>query len=309
MYWIKRSSHFRILAGLLALVLAIAVSARVQAQMPPSSPLSSIPSQWEPPSGTGTPDQREAGATRGGPWVPPSGTGAPDNRQAGATRGSGWVPPSGTGTPDNRQGGATRGPLICPGDEPLATGNKELTALIPKYSVGKTIAAHPTFSWYVPPTLAKAVEFVLFDEKKEEEIYSTRLAIAARQPGIISLQLPASANLLPLQVGKEYSWEFALVCNSLDRSADTWVEGKIQRVQPNPDLVSKIQQANPQQRVALYAQNKLWYETVAALVELRRLNPNDPTLAEAWEKLLASVELNDLAKEPLAQGGTENPSS
>lgn len=288
MYWIKRSSHFRILAGLLALVLAIAVSARVQAQVPPSSPLSSIPSQWEPPSGTGTPDQREAGATRGS---------------------GGWEPTSGTGAPDNRQGGATRGPLICPGDEQLAKGNKELTALIPKYSVGKTIAAHPTFSWYVPPTLAKAVEFVLFDEKKEEEIYSTRLAIAARQPGIISLQLPASANLLPLQVGKKYSWEFALVCNSLDRSADTWVEGKIQRVQPNPDLVSKIQQANPQQRVALYAQNKLWYETVAALVELRRLNPNDPTLAEAWEKLLASVELNDLAKEPLAKGGTENPSS
>lgn len=287
MYWIKRSSHFRILAGLFALVLAIAVSVRVQAQVPSSSPLSSIPSQWEPPSGAGAPDQREAGATRGPAWEPSSGTGAPENRQ----------------------GGATRGPRICPGDEPLARGNKELTALIPKYTVGKTIAAHPTFSWYVPPTLAKAVEFVLLDENEEKEIYSTRLAIAPKQPGIISLQLPGSANLLPLQVGKEYSWTFSLICNSLDRSADTWVEGKVQRIQPNPDLVSKIQQANPQQRVALFAQYQLWNETLAALVELRRLNPNDPALADAWTKLLSSVELNDLAKEPLAQSATENTSS
>jgi hypothetical protein len=70
------------------------------------------------------------------------------------------------------------------------------------------------------------------------------------------------------------------------------------RVRPDPTLAQRIQQATPKDRVALYANAGLWYETVATLVELRRARPNDNELAQAWNKLLNSVGLDNSFKRP-----------
>jgi hypothetical protein len=185
-------------------------------------------------------------------------------------------------------------------------------ALVPASGVGQTVAEYPTVFWYTPQTSAVQVEFVLRDANNQE-VYSTEYALAksgvgerssaqafgegvsvASVPGIMRLPLPAFANFSPLEIGQDYYWDLALICNPIDRSGDIVVTGGIKRVQPDPTLALRVQQATPQERVALYADARLWYETLTTLVDLPRDRPNNNDLADVWNKLLKSVGLNPI---------------
>lgn len=191
--------------------------------------------------------------------------------------------------PDNRQGGASRGGCT--------EGINPLMALVPRAG-GTTTAEYPTIYWYMPKTSASAVEFMLKDAN-QQVVYSTKYVLAksskgvvADTPSIMSLTLPASANLSPLKIGQEYQWSLKLTCNSLDSSGPLPVEGKIKRVEANPTLAQRVNQAIPQERVALYANARIWYETLSTLVELQRDLPDSPAVTEAMNKLISSVGLN-----------------
>ena len=286
MVWFTRSSRFRLLAIALAVALTLGLTVNapvgVQAQLRPNNALGEkLPSQWE------------------------------------------FSPPRAPGglLPTNRDGAATRsGPQQC------IQGNKSLTALVPPSGVGQTAAEYPTISWYMPQTSASAMEFVLRDAKGND-VYRSQYALAnfagyssdsrllsrlgrvnsvSQQPRvgnvsasrIMSLSLPAFANLSPLEIGQEYSWTLALICDPNERSKDIIAEGAIKRVPPNSTLSSRIQQASVEDRVGLYADARLWYETLSSLVELRRDRPDNNDLTQAWNKLLTSVGLDAISQEP-----------
>ncbi|MEW6498007.1 MAG: DUF928 domain-containing protein [Cyanobacteriota bacterium] len=201
----------------------------------------------------------------------------------------------GAPVPDNRQGGATRGGE-CIEDK------TELTALVPASGIGLTANEYPTVYWYMPKSSASELEFVLRDAT-DREIYSMKYALAKSPPGVVtgtpgimSLSVPALAGFSPLEIGQEYQWSLALICNPLDRSSDYIVEGKIKRTLPDPTLIQTVQRATPQERIALYAQARLWYETVGTMAELQRAQPNDYELKQAWRKLLNSVDLDTTFK-------------
>jgi hypothetical protein len=145
----------------------------------------------------------------------------------------------------------------------------------------------------MPQTKALEAELLLRDANLKD-IYRVRYSLpkatkgVAGPPGIKSLTI---ANLAPLEVGQIYHWEWALICDPSNRDDDYIVEGFIKRVQPDPTLASRLQQATPEERIALYADARLWYETLGDLVELRRDRPNDPNLEDAWNTLLSSVGL------------------
>jgi len=262
-----RSSRFPILAVALTLGLAVKVPAQVPLESSPSSLSSRLESAFSPPQGPGDP------------------------------------------TPTNTQGGATRGPC-------LKKDSKPLRALLPPSKMGETLAEYPTISWYMPEVSADdasapAVQFVLKDANNQE-IYSATYPLAKSAEGvegapggIMSLTV---AKGYPLKIGQEYHWELTVMCDSTDADmADNMIEdGRIKRVEPDPTLAVRLQQATPQDRVALYATEKLWYETVATLIELRRDRPNDTNLADAWGKLLASVGLDIISKEPLFPAARTN---
>jgi hypothetical protein len=209
-----------------------------------------------------------------------------------------FTAPRGPGNPIplNRQGGATRT------NDCIEIGDS-LIALVPA-SVGTTVAEYPTIYWYMPKTSASTVEFMLWDEN-QQIVYSTKLSALAKSdkgmvldtPRIMSLTLPAFSNLSPLKIGQEYQWSLVLTCNPLD-FVKPFVEGRIKRVEADPNLERRISQATPQERVALYAEARLWYETVATLVELQRDRPDSKELKDAINKLLTSVELNTIATQP-----------
>ena len=161
--------------------------------------------------------------------------------------------------------------------------------------MGETAADYPTFFWYMPKTSAEEVEFVL--QENDNTVYKVQYALAksaegvVADPGLMSLTLPAFANLSPLEMGKKYQWHVTLICEAKDRSRDVVTDGSIKRVAPDPALALRIQQATPQQRVALYRDAQLWHEAVSTLVELQRTRPDDANLPVAWDRLLTSAGL------------------
>jgi hypothetical protein len=257
MAWFKRSSRFIILTTLLAVSLAIGIAVNTPAQMQPQLRTDSISGKL--------PTEWE----------------------------NTFTPPTSGSLPVNRDGGATRGSK-CIRD------NGSLIALVPASLIGETIAEYPTVFWYMPETVASQLDFVLKDAN-QEEIYSTTYTLAKSadntvvgSPGIMSLSLPAFANLPPLKLNQEYFWIVALVCSPTDRSLDVFAGGGIKRVQADPTLARQVRQARPQERIALYANKRLWYETLATLVELQRDRPNSNDLRSAFNKLLTSVGLQRL---------------
>ncbi|HEY9614300.1 DUF928 domain-containing protein [Allocoleopsis sp.] len=264
MAWFNRSSRIIILTAILAMALTIGFGANLSAQVPkqsrPSSSLSGkLPNRWN------------------------------------------FTLPKGQGLPVNRQGGATRG------EECIEPVDAKVTALVPDSGVGATAAPYPTVFWYLPKASASEVEVVVRDAK-EQDIYSTKYTLAKSangtvvgSPGIMSFSLPAFANLSPLEMGQEYHWILRVICpadsaDDFESSKDIVASGGIVRVRPDPTLAQRIQQATPQERVALYANAGLWYETVSGLVELRRDRPNDSELTQAWNQLLNSVGLDSTFK-------------
>lgn len=273
MAWFTHSSRLTLLATILTLGLAVNVPGRVQAQLESSSLSLQLPNRWENVS-----------------FSPPS---SPNPNQP---------------IPINRDTGGRR-------DTCIAQRDGLLTALVPASGIGTTIADYPTVVWYIPRTTAWGVEFTLRDSKNQE-IYSTKHAFdhytgttasgyseqfVVGTPGLMSLKLPASSGLPPLKIGEEYRWQLRLICDAIDRSGDYYVDGGFKRMEPDSTLARRLQQANSQQQVAIYADQRLWYETLNTLIELRRTNPNDRNLTDAWNKLLKSVGLDKIAEEPLFQ--------
>jgi hypothetical protein len=261
-----RSSRFPILAVALTLGLAVKVPAQVPLESRPSSLSSKLESAFSPPQGPGAPN------------------------------------------PDNTQGGATRNP--CTED------TKPFQVLVPAFGIGQTAAEYPTIYWYMPKLSPEdqktaAVEFVLKDAN-DQKIYSATYPLAKSAEGVVGtpggIMSLTVAKGYPLKIDQEYHWELTMMCDSTDKDmADNmFQDGRIKRVEVDPTLAVRLQQATPQDRVALYATEKLWFETVATLIELRRDRPNDTNLADAWVKLLASVGLDIISKEPLFPAARTN---
>lgn len=197
--------------------------------------------------------------------------------------------PSDRGLPGRREGGGTRGGCLAQ--------ESTLTALMPNSNKGSTLAEYPTFFWFVPETSATMAEFVLLDAANQE-VYQTLLPVSQKS-GVISLSLPVDESVPALEVGKTYRWYFSLVCDPLDRSADSFTSGWIERVAPSAALTQALATATPEAQPRIYANAGLWYEAVAALAKLRQEEPDNIALTNEWQTLLRSVGLEQVANQPL----------
>lgn len=210
--------------------------------------------------------------------------------------------PPGTGTPGGREGRGSRG---CEIDSQISTTNSEkkpLIALVPAMTAndasdaefvgGFTTAERPTFWFYVPYQPPMTGEFVLRD-LDQNVVYKTPVTLPGK-PGAYAISLPTTA--APLTAGKVYSWYFKVYCQPGAKMV-SFVEGWIQRTSLNPAVESQLQNATPQQKVALYASNGIWYEALTAAAELRRTNSSDRN----WANLLQDVGLSEIASEAIVE--------
>lgn len=200
-----------------------------------------------------------------------------------------FTPPD-NGLPGRREGGGTRGGC--------ATQQPALTALIPKTNLGLTLQEHPTLFWYVPPNTAAAAEFVLLDQNNAE-VYTAMVPIT-NQAGLVQVSLPTDGSVPPLETDKLYHWYFSLICDPLDRSADQFTDGWIQRTQPSPELARQLEAAPEQAKFSIYSEAGIWYDAITTLATLRQQQPQNAGLAQQWQALLESVGLAAIADQPLA---------
>lgn len=230
-------------------------------------------------------------------FVPPDNVGAPRGRVGGGTRGGSPFDQVTPGVPGRRIGGGSRGCSVT-GDGPT---DHALTALVPETTMGLTVEAYPTFFWYLPPTSATAVEFVLMDENSEKVIYETTFRTKG-EAGIVSLNLPENASLPPLEINDSYRWYFSIICNPEDRAADIYVQGWVRRIEASASLTEQLATTTSDlERVQVYARNGIWHEAIAMLAQLRRSNPNNAEIQREWQELITSVQLENVAQVPLVQ--------
>ncbi len=206
-------------------------------------------------------------------------------------------PPPNIGAPSQRKAGGSRGCMDV-NVQNMQSKNKILTALAPEYSgsqlvLGLTTQVRPTFWFYVPYKSDSTYAKLVLEDELNQTIYKTPLT---GTPGVVSVSLPSTSEAL--KIGKRYHWYFNIYCKQ-DNQFLTSIEGDVQLQPLNPIVQSQLDKATPQQQVALYAANGIWYEALTTLANLRRTSPQDTNLASDWASLLESVGLQNIAAEPI----------
>jgi hypothetical protein len=202
--------------------------------------------------------------------------------------------------PARREAGSTRRGSCISGDPAL------VALLLPATNLGLTSAAYPRFFWYSPQNTAQQTQFSLYqiDERSRQRtlLYNTIFKPNA-EAGVTSLALPSQDKIPPLEINQTYYWTVSIICDRTDpspRSVIT-VDGWIQRVALSKNVVNQLQQLNPKERIPIYAEQGLWFDTLSTVAELRACNPSDNNLSNLWINLLQQAELVELAQQPLQQ--------
>lgn len=199
-----------------------------------------------------------------------------------------------------RRGGAGRNP-DCP------SSLTRLSALVPgdgkKSFLASTVAAYPTFWFYVPelPETALRAEFVLQAQsgKQVHNVYRKPFPLSGKA-GIISMSPPAKQQY-SLKVNKTYHWYFHIYCGDTKAASDNfYVDGFIQKEALTKALDSQLKIAKPREYIA-YSANNIWYDALTNLGQLRRANPQNVIINKDWMDLLSTVGLAELASEPIVE--------
>lgn len=204
-----------------------------------------------------------------------------------STSAPGWTQPSSptiagmpsapdTGTPDGRRTpGGTRPEL----SQACKQTDKPLTALVPENGKGLTRAEHPVFWFYIPytPEDVHSIEFSLHDRNETTTLYRTSLQLP-KTPGVVGIPLPQNPEH-SLKVNESYHWRLIVNCDRTETAENILeLNGWVTRVQQSP---------------------KAWYDELTNLVKRYLSEPQNLEVKKAWIELLKSVDLEDLAKEPV----------
>ena len=182
--------------------------------------------------------------------------------------------------PKTTTGAATRDVGSCLRDS--SSDTRKAMAILPQSQYGLTIASRPELLIYKNKTSAKQILFSLKDDSGEQ-IYQTFLSVPPVS-GVLAIAMPEQAP--ELMVNKKYKWTVAVICGKSLRPDSPTIQGWIQRVPESSALASKLQIANPLEKIVLYGENGLWYDLVSSLNKLRIASPSDQYLSKAWEELI-----------------------
>ncbi|MBE9181162.1 DUF928 domain-containing protein [Oculatella sp. LEGE 06141] len=268
---------------------------------------------FTPPPDNSAPRSGSGGASRGG-FIPPPDNSAPRSGSGGASR-NGFIPPPDNSAPRSGSGGASRNGFTPPPNQPapryaaggasrtnlygsnlaLAAQPLAMMALTPESFYGTTLSAHPTILTYLPASNAQEAIFSLKDEEKN--LHYRMVIPVSGQAGIITVQLPEDAP--PLEVGKDYQWYITLKLDGNLTPGSPFVDGWIQRIEPDAALAQALAQGTALEDAAVLAERGIWYDTAAIFAELRREQPTSEAIAQEWEELLNSVGLTEMVAAPM----------
>ena len=137
------------------------------------------------------------------------------------------------------------------------------------------------------------VEFTLLDEESIEPIVEATLP-APKQAGVQRIRL--SDHGAKLVQGTEYQWSVALILDTGERSKDIVATGFIDRVDPTSQLTARLASESADRSAAVYAEEGIWYDALAALSEQIDGDPSNTALRQQRADLLLQVGLDEAAK-------------
>lgn len=203
-----------------------------------------------------------------------------------------FKPPDRGAPPRTEDSGTRSGPSAASSQRPLRLLLPNVRPTPTRF--GFTVSNYPTFFAYIPQSRARTGGFILLDDRNQL-VYWTSFPMP-KEASIVSISLPPTASP-PLEVGKWYKW-YLIVLGNPDRWGNGGISdfGWIQAIEPSETLANQLQNATPRDRPALYAEAGIWHDALASLVDLRRSQPNDATLAADWEELFNSAGLADFSQ-------------
>ncbi|MBT9313523.1 DUF928 domain-containing protein [Leptothoe kymatousa] len=170
--------------------------------------------------------------------------------------------------------------------------NHQTTALVPTSQYGLTSKSYPEV---LVATTANTPRQALFTVQSEDSYYYETYLELPETPGIVSISLPEDAPALA--ANELYQWSLIMMCNDQLRPDSPSMHGWIQLQSEDPAITADV---SMEQAVA-YRNNYLWYDMIAMLADLKRQRPNDQSVHEAWQSILAGANLTSVANTPVLE--------
>ena len=199
-----------------------------------------------------------------------------------------YVPPSTDARPQRLISGGSRG---C--NQP---GNASLTLLVPPSHLPLTISRHPTFLFHLDNLPSHSLLFSLVEPDVIEPIWETKLTLT--QPGFVILKLPQDS--LGLEIGQEYYWTVAILCNQKRPSQNAYARAAIKRISPPAKIANQLV-SNPdnKDKAQIYAQSGVWYDALAFSYQDYLQGVRESQMDAYFWQLLAQIGLEKISL-PLA---------
>jgi hypothetical protein len=160
--------------------------------------------------------------------------------------------------------------------------------------VGLTAEASPTLYWTLSENTELRVELVVTDARSETPIVDQ--ALDGARAGTHALRLASLG--IALAPGVTYRWYATLVPDTEERTSEVVSGGAIRRIEPPPDLVRLISEAEPRRRVHLLAKAGLFYDALDTASRWTDEHPEAPEPRHYREALLRAVGLGEAAAAP-----------
>jgi Domain of Unknown Function (DUF928) len=192
--------------------------------------------------------------------------------------------PSKRGAPGGRVGAGTRG---------IQREVFLVSALAPDHS-GFTTSEQPSLYWFISSSTSLPVELTVIDPQG-----GVQPILEARLPSPVTAgvhRICLSDYNVRLAPGTAYRWFVSVVPDADRRSKDIMAGGAIERVEMPEGLKVKLTQAAKSDLPSIYAEEGLWYDTVAAISELIEAAPQDQALRQQRTALLAQVGLTEITE-------------
>lgn len=190
-------------------------------------------------------------------------------------------PPT-SGAPSVRVTGGSRGS----GDTTIT-----LDVLAPD-DIGVTTQEQPSLFWYQSKPANAKFELTLLQEKKVKPLVQVTVDRSSTA-GIQRLKLADHG--VKLTPGVEYQWVVALITDPDNRSSDLVASGVIKRVEASAALKERVTKATPESLPAVYAEEGIWYDALAALSDRIEAQPDNKALQDSRTDLLKQVGLKAAA--------------
>ena len=170
-----------------------------------------------------------------------------------------------------------------------------------------TIAAYPSFWFYVPFGERKAIDakFSLAESSTGKIVYQRGIDLQ-KPSGIIGVALPQEQQYA-LKPNQDYVWQLQINCaaaNSDNRADDHNLKGWVRRLPINSQLESQLQNSS-NNKYDVYAEQNLLYDALSELIQLRQQKPNNEAINRAWIELLGDLGKPQLTREETIKVGLE----